>query len=375
VAGASSGGDGSGAVAGGSGGRDDADGGDELDTHVHAHPRARLRAPVMSDVGRLAGVSHQTVSRVINGSPHVRPETRARVLAAMEELGYHPNPVARALVTGRSKMLGVVSFDTTLYGPASTLFGIERAAHEEGYFISVASLETLSRASVLDAVDRLRRQGVDGILVIAPHAEAGEALLDAPSDVPLVAAEAGPASGAAVVAVDQVAGAVSAARHLLDLGHRTVWHIGGPSDWIESARRCDGWRTTLEAAGAEVPEPLVGDWSPRAGYELGRELTQDPAVTAVFVANDQMALGLLRAMHEAGRTVPGEVSVVGFDDIPEAAYFLPPLTTVRQDFIEMGRRSLRMLLRTIETGRRASAESLVPPELIIRASTGPAPDG
>jgi DNA-binding LacI/PurR family transcriptional regulator len=338
-----------------------------------AYPRPRLRAPVMSDVGRLAGVSHQTVSRVINGSPHVRPETRARVLAAMEELGYRPNPVARALVTGRSKTLGVVSFDTTLYGPASTLFGIERAAHESGYFIIVASLEALTRSSVADAVERLRRQGVEGILVIAPHAEASEALLHAPSGVPLVAAEAGPEHGAPVAAVDQVAGAVSATRHLLDLGHRTVWHISGPRDFIEARQRREGWRTTLEAAGAEVPEPLSGDWSPGAGYELGRKLSGNPDVTAVFVANDQMALGLLRAMHEAGRAVPGELSVVGFDDIPEAAYFLPPLTTVRQDFIEMGRRSLRMLLRTIETGRRASAESLVPPELIVRASTAVAP--
>ena len=152
-----------------------------------------------------------------------------------------------------------------------------------------------------------------------------------------------------------------------------MWHISGPPDFIEARQRRDGWRATLEAAGAEVPEPLAGDWSPRAGYELGRRLTSDSSVTAVFVANDQMALGLLRALHEAGREVPGEVSVVGFDDIPEAAYFLPPLTTVRQDFIEMGRRSLRMLLRTIETGRRASAEPLVPPELVIRASTGPAP--
>ena len=338
-------------------------------SHAAVYTRSRLRAPVMSDVGRLAGVSHQTVSRVINGSPHVRPETRARVLAAMEELGYRPNPVARALVTGRSKMLGVVSFDTTLYGPASTLFGIERAAHEAGYFIIVASLEALDRASVVDAVERLRRQGVEGILVIAPHTQAGEALLHAPPDIPLVAAEAGPEHGAPVVAVDQVAGAVSATQHLLDLGHQTVWHVSGPRDFIEARQRLEGWRSTLEAAGVEAPEPLEGDWSPQAGYDMGRRLSGDPSVTAVFVANDQMALGLLRAMHEAGRAVPGELSVVGFDDIPEAAYFLPPLTTVRQDFIEMGRRSLRMLLRTIETGRRASSESLVPPELIIRGST------
>ena len=333
----------------------------------------RPRAPVMSDVGRVAGVSHQTVSRVINGSPHVRPETRKKVLAAMEELGYRPNPVARALVTGRSKTLGVVSFDTTLYGPASTLFGIERAAHEAGYFIIVASLKALNRSSVTDAVERLRRQGVDGILVIAPHEEATDALLHTHADVPLVAVEAGPEDGVAVVAVDQVGGAVSATQHLLDLGHETVWHVAGPPNFIESRQREQGWRTTLENAGAGVPEPLVGDWSPRAGYELGRRLSRDRAVSAVFVANDQMALGLLRSAHEAGRAVPGELSVVGFDDIPEAPYFLPPLTTIRQDFNEMGKRSLRALLQMIETGEPPSSGTLVPPELVIRSSTGPAP--
>ncbi len=148
-----------------------------------------------------------------------------------------------------------------------------------------------------------------------------------------------------------------------------MWHITGPPNFIESRQRLEGWRATLEAAGAELPEPLVGDWSPRAGYELGRRLSRDPAVTAVFVANDQMALGLLRAMHEAGREVPGELSVVGFDDIPEAPFFLPPLTTVRQDFNEMGTRSLRLLLQTLETGQRPESGSLVPPELIIRSST------
>ena len=335
--------------------------------------RRRPRAPVMSDVGRLAGVSHQTVSRVINGSPHVRPETRERVLAAMEELGYRPNSVARALVTGRSRTLGVVSFDTTLYGPASTLFGIEQAAHEAGYFIIVASLKALNRSSVTDAVERLRRQGVEGILVIAPHEEAGDALLHTRAEVPMVAVEAGPEDVVPVVAVDQVAGAVGATEHLLTLGHATVSHITGPPNFIEARQRRDGWRQTLEAAGAEIPEPLVGDWSPRAGYELGRRLSQDSSVSAVFVANDQMALGLLRAMHEAGRRVPGELSVVGFDDIPEAPYFLPPLTTVRQDFNEMGTRSLRLLLRTIETGESPTAGTLVPPELVIRASTSAAP--
>jgi DNA-binding LacI/PurR family transcriptional regulator len=237
----------------------------------------------------------------------------------------------------------------------------------------VASLEELSRASVVDAVERLRRQGVEGILVIAPHLEAGDALLHARTDLPLVAAEAGPEHGVPVVAVDQLAGAASATQHLLDLGHQSVWHITGPPNFIESEQRKNGWRATLEAAGADVPAPLVGDWSPGAGYELGQRLSQDPGVTAVFVANDQMALGLLRALHEARREVPGEISVVGFDDIPEAAFFQPPLTTVRQDFIEMGRRSLRLLLQTVESGRRSEEGSLVPPELIVRRSTGPPP--
>lgn len=334
----------------------------------------RPRAAVMSDVGRLAGVSHQTVSRVINGSPHVRPETRDRVLAAMRELGYTPNPVARALVTGRSNTLGVVSFDTTLYGPASTLLGIERAAHEAGYFIIVASLKALNRSSVTDAVERLRRQSVDGILVISPLQDAADALLHAPRGIPLVAAEAGPEeAGIPVVQVDQFVGAAAATRHLLELGHPTVCHIAGPPDFLESRMRVKGWRDTARAAGAATPKPLVGDWSARSGYELGQRLARDRAVTAVFSANDQMALGLLRALHEAGREVPREVSVVGFDDIPEAPYFLPPLTTVRQDFDELGTRSLRLLVEMIEGRERRPSAPPVTPELITRESTAAPP--
>jgi DNA-binding LacI/PurR family transcriptional regulator len=344
-----------------------------VDAQEDITPARRRRAAVMADVGRLAGVSHQTVSRVINGSSHVRPETREKVLAAMRELDYRPNSVARALVTGRSNTLGVVSFDTTLYGPASTLFGIERAAHEAGYYVIVASLTALDHASVIDGVERLRLHGVDGIVVIAPQEDAGDALLDAPGEIPLVAVEAGPADAVPVVAIDQFAGAAAGTRHLLDLGHETVWHVAGPQDWLEARQRLDGWRVTLAAAGAEVPEPLVGDWSARAGYDLGRRLSTDPGVTAVFVANDQMALGVLRAMHEAGRPIPDRVSVVGFDDVPEAPFFMPPLTTVRQDFNEMGSRGVHLLLRMMEAGRRLPPPSGLEPELIVRASTSVAP--
>jgi DNA-binding LacI/PurR family transcriptional regulator len=337
-----------------------------------AAPESRRRTAVMADVARLAGVSHQTVSRVINDSAHVRAETRARVLAAMRTLDYRPNPAARALVTGRSRTLGVVSFDTTLYGPASTLFAIEQAAHAAGYFITIVSLLAMDRASVLGAVDRLRVQGVDGILVITPQEGAAAAVANLPSAVPVVAVEAGRPGSVPVVAVDQFAGAVSATQLLLDLGHRTVWHIAGPRDFLEAQQRVEGWRATLDAAGAQAPPLLTGDWSPRSGYEVGRRLAEDPEVTAVFVANDQMALGVLRALHERGRSIPREISIVGFDDIPEAQYFTPPLTTVRQDFGEMGRSSLRLLLDLMQSGQPPSRLTIAP-ELIVRRSTAPPP--
>jgi DNA-binding LacI/PurR family transcriptional regulator len=331
----------------------------------------RRRSAVMADVARVAGVSHQTVSRVINEADHVRPETRERVLRAMLELDYRPNSVARALVTGRSHTLGVVSFDTTLYGPASTLFGIERAAHAEGYFVSIVSVTSLDRESVLGAVERLRAQGVDGILIITPQDAAAEAVLHIPSDTPVVAVEAGPEGSVPVVAVDQLAGATAATRHLLELGHRTVWHIAGPADWLEARQRVEGWAAALAEAGADAPPLLYGDWSARSGYELGKRLATVRDVTAVFAANDQMALGLLRAVYEAGRRVPRDLSVVGFDDIPEAQFFTPPLTTVRQDFNEMGRQSLMLLLGEIAASNRAADRVVVVPELRIRESTAP----
>ena len=331
----------------------------------------RRRSTVMADVARAAGVSHQTVSRVINEADHVRPETRERVLRAMRELDYRPNSVARALVTGRSHTLGVVSFDTTLYGPASTLFGIERAAHEEGYFVSIISVTSLDRASVLGAIERLRVQGVDGILLVTPQDAAAEALLHVPHDTPVVAVEAAPDGAVPVVAVDQFKGALEATRHLLDLGHRTVWHIAGPSDWLEARQRVDGWMAALADAGADAPPLLSGDWSARSGYELGKRLATVRDVTAVFTANDQTALGLLRAVHETGRRVPRDISIVGFDDIPEAEFFTPPLTTVRQDFNEMGRQSLMLLLDQITATTRSSERVVVKPELRIRESTAP----
>lgn len=326
----------------------------------------------MADVARLAGVSHQTVSRVLHDNPNVRGETRERVLAAIRQLNYRPNSMARALVTGRSKTLGVVSSDTTFYGPASTLFGIERAAQDAGYAVSVSSLRAVSsRNVVLDAIQQLLDQGVDGVAVIAPLRAGVDALRHVTPDVPVVALESGQNGSIPVAMVDQRAGAAAATRHLLSLGHKTVVHLAGPLDWQEAEERIIGWKATLEAANAPVPQVLRGDWTPRSGYELGEQLLKTPNLTAVFVANDQMALGLLRRLHEAGKEVPHDISIVGFDDIPEAAYFSPPLTTVRQDFSELGRRCLKLLLERIE-GSDQPTRVIVPPELVVRESTSAA---
>ncbi|TYB57451.1 LacI family DNA-binding transcriptional regulator [Nonomuraea sp. PA05] len=325
----------------------------------------------MADVAELAGVSHQTVSRVLNGHPRVRAETRARVLHAIDVLGYRRNMTARALVTRRSHRLGVVSFDTILYGPASTVHGIERAAREAGYFVTIMSLRTIDRAGVNEAIGHLAAQGVDGVVVVAPQRAAAEALADLPAGLPAVAVEGRHEGHVPVVSVDQFAGARQATAYLLGLGHETVWHVSGPDDWLEAEGRREGWRAALSAAGRTVPDPLTGDWTPASGYRAGRALAGRVAdVTAVLVANDQMALGLLRAFSESGVQVPGQVSVVGFDDIPEAAYFTPPLTTVRQDFGEVGRLSIGLLLKQIDPAGTSGHEHLVvPPQLIARDST------
>ncbi|MER6512200.1 LacI family DNA-binding transcriptional regulator [Nonomuraea sp. NPDC048881] len=324
------------------------------------------------DVAVLAGVSAMTVSRVLNAPDRVRAETRARVMAAVRELDYRPNQAARQLVTGRSGVLGVVSIDTTLYGPASTLYCIEQAARRAGYNVSIASLPSLSRRSMEEGVQRLRAQAVDGVIIVAPHESAADGLRHLPPEMPVVAVDAGDDIPVPVAKVDQQAGARRVTRHLLSLGHETVWHVAGPADWLDANGRIEGWRGVLEAAGREAPEVLRGDWSARSGYQLGRRLCENPDVTAVFVANDQMALGVLRALREAGRRVPEDVSVAGFDDIPESAYFWPPLTTVRQDFGEVGRHAFHLLLDFM-AGHEPEARRLVEPELVVRESTGARP--
>ncbi|MGX1269737.1 LacI family DNA-binding transcriptional regulator [Streptomyces phaeoluteigriseus] len=333
----------------------------------------QLRPPTMADVARMAGVSHQTVSRVLGDHPNVREQTRDRVLRAIEEMGYRRNSSARALVTRRTRTLGVVASDTTLYGPASTLFALEEAARAEGYLVSTVSLRRLTVEELSKALDHLGEGGVEGVVAIAPQRSAVDALAELRHPFPVVVVGSGPGVDIPSVSVDQQLGARLATAHLLAAGHRTVWHLAGPEDWQEAADRAAGWRSTLEAEGVEPPMLLRGDWSPPSGYRAGQELAGwvGRGLTAVFVANDQMALGVLRALREAGVRTPQDVAVVGFDDIPESEFFAPPLTTVRQDFEAVGQRGIALLLDLIEGRPPAASRIAIEPQLVVRASTFP----
>lgn len=326
--------------------------------------------PVMADVARVAGVSTMTVSRVLNGYPGVREGTRLRVEDAVESLGYRVHIAARTLAGGSSGVVGVVSVGASHYGPSSTVFAIAAAAREVGRATNVAILPDVSESSVRQAIDHLSAVHVDGIIVNAFVQEAIEALGRVRIDRPLVVLCGDQAPGRPSVAVDQRAGARMATRHLLELGHHTVHHVRGPAGWIDADGRAAGWREELRNRRCKAPRPLVGDWSARSGYAAGQRLAGDTSVTAVFVANDHMAMGVVLALTEAGRRVGTDVSVVGFDDTAESAFTTPPLTTVRQDFDVVGRAGLGLLLRAID-GDRTEEHITVEPVLVRRASTGP----
>ncbi|WP_460772707.1 LacI family DNA-binding transcriptional regulator [Microbacterium sp. GXF7504] len=314
----------------------------------------------MSDVAALAGVSAQTVSRVVNASPKVDPATRAKVEAALLESGYRVHRAARALRTGRSGTIGVVVATLATAGNSLMLDAVAQAAAARDHDIAMV---TLGAGSADAAFDRLRDQGVDGVVVVNEAAAAARTavfpaglrfvLVDAPADERYAAVQTGHAGGAGI-----------ATEHLLALGHRTVAHIAGPATSYAAAERERGWRGALEAAGAIVPAPIRGAWSAASGAEAATALLErDPDLTAVLVANDQMALGVLRALDERGRRVPDDVSVVGFDDIADAADYRPPLTTLRQHFDRLAEAAVTALLDGGEP------TTVVPATFVERAST------
>ena len=310
----------------------------------------------MAMVAARAGVSGQTVSRVVNDSPRVDPATRERVEAAMAELGYRPHRAARALRTGRSMTLGVVAQTLATVGNSALLQAVAESAEARVYALAVVTLGAEGRIG--DAFDRLRDQGVDGGIVLN---EASALAREAdPAGLALVVVDAPEDPRFAVIGTDHAAGARAATALLLARGAATVHHIAGPEGSFASAERERGWREELTAHGREIPDPLCGDWSAGSGHGLGALLAADPTVTAVFAANDQMALGALRAFADEGRRIPDDVAVVGFDDIADAAEFRPPLTTVRQDFAALGEQAVRLVVARIEIAAGAGARGAEP---------------
>ena len=322
------------------------------------------------DVARIAGVSRQTVSRVINSHPSLRPETRDRVQAVIDQLRYRPNRAAQALGTNRSQTIGVLAYQRSQYGPAAAIEGIETAAQAAGYLVNTTNLTSNTPGAIREALELQVAHRVDGLAIIAPQTKILRVIDELAPDLPYVLLHSRNHDDPHALFVDQVAGAAAATRHLLALGHRDIYHVAGPQDWIEAEARMQGYLDAMIDAEAPVAPPILGDWTADFGYYAGRELVRTCDFTAVFAANDQMAIGLLHAFRDAGLKVPGQVSVVGFDDVPEAAHYWPPLTTVQQDFRRLGRLCVERLLRFGDE-RISEHGAPIAPVLVVRGSTGP----
>ena len=331
----------------------------------------RGRVATIFDVARVAGVSHQTVSRVLNDLPNVRPATRERVVEAIAELRYVPSQAARALVTRRSRTIGLVATGLPDFGPASTVRAVNESARDAGYAVITMSLAGAEVPSLRSAAEMLIRQAVEAIVLVVDERAALRAFDGWELGVPLVAVASANRDRALRVAIDQYRGARAAVSHLLDLGHRDIRHIAGPAGSMDAEERLRGWQESLVEAEAPLTEPLRGDWSPDSGFRAGQRLLADGVPGAVFVASDQMAVGLLHALATAGLRVPEDVSVVGFDDIPEAAHLSPPLTTLRQDFVGLGQDAMAAVLAILQDDQSPRYPEPRLPQLILRSSTRP----
>jgi DNA-binding LacI/PurR family transcriptional regulator len=328
--------------------------------------------PSMADVARMAGVSSQTVSRVSNGHSNVDERTRARVVEAMQTLGYRPNGAARALKSGRFRTIGVIMTTLQTFGNVHTLDAIATEAARADYSVMLLPISDPTLRRVSGAYRRLNEQAVDGAVIVLEARLLDQAEFALPPGIPVVVIDSGAGPGYTVVDTDQAMGARQATEHLLSLGHQQVWHVAGPETSFSAIHRAQSWRQTMERAGIAPPPVLRGDWSCESGYRHGLALGRRDDVTAVFAANDQMALGVMQALHELGRDIPGDISVVGFDDMAESRSFWPPLTTIRQDFGTVGRLSIRKLLDKVTEGASTDGDdkTVVPTELVVRRSTG-----
>ncbi len=334
------------------------------------------------DVAAAAGVSHQTVSRVLNGRPDVAEETRQHVLQVIKELNYQPSAIARSLTQQRTFTLGVVIAGLSYVGPSRTLSGITEQAEQMGYALLLKELSGFRVQNLQPLFNSLLARQIDGLIWAVPEVGDNRAWLEEQASllsVPMIFMTMQARPGVSVVAIDNYAGGRMATQHLLEQGYRHIGHISGPLDWWEARQRKAGWQDALLAAGVSADELHAeeGDWSSASGERaFGRLLARYPHMDALFVGNDQMALGVLQTACRQGIRVPHDLAVVGFDGLPEAAYYWPPLTTIYQDQQQLGRIAVEELVQSIELSRK-SRPGIEPrvislqPQLIVRASSVP----
>lgn len=306
-----------------------------------------------------------TVSRVLTGAAKVSPDKLARVQQAIEELNYRPSSAARALVHGRAEMIAIVAGDTSIYGYATTIRGVELAARAAGYVVLIVVIEGVEDEVVQPALDLLLTQPLAGIVALQFDTQGVNAIQRLPKWMPLVAVSGSRRRGIPQAEIDEVVGGEQLVDYLLGLGHKTVHHVSIPETGEEN-RRTAGWRNALVRRGIEPPEIIRASWEPRSGVAIGRALASDPSVTAVFCGNDEIAMGVMKGLADAGRSVPADISVVGFDNHPLSELWNPALTTVEQDFVDLGRRAFEMLLARVEGGK--SGVSTLAPRMVIRDS-------
>ena len=329
------------------------------------------KAPRLADVAAAAGVSVPTVSRVLNGTKYVAPDLAERVRVAVEELGYRPNTAARSMRSGRRTLVSVLAGATANYGYAMTLQGIETEARRAGMSVTITVVESDAETDVRRASDLALSQPTAGAIVLEFDGAGIETGRTLPANLPVVVAGGGNRrSGDRPAAlIDEQAAAQQATEYLLRLGHRTVHHIAGPAEGKTSGRT-SGWRAALAAADVPVPETMYATWDAASGYSWGERIAAREDVTAVLCGNDEIAIGLMRALADRHVRVPEEVSVIGFDDQPLVSMWQPSLTTIDQDFEGLGARAFR-LLGELVSGQEAVEDSVTTPALVVRESTAP----
>ena len=324
----------------------------------------------MIDVAKAANVSHQTVSRVINDHPRVASETRERVLKVIRELNYRPSRVARSLAAKQTRTLALVAYDMSYYGPTQMVINIEKAARSAGYDMFFANIDPEAVSDIVSIANLIAERSVDGALLIAPVMDIQYSrMIDQLTNIPVLQIDIAQGADSPSVVIDQRLGGYIIAKHLIELGHREICEITGPMNWHGAIARHLGFQQALDEHGLHPAGSVEGDWTATSGYEMTRQLLQKAHFTAIASANDQMALGSMNRLRQHNLRVPHDVSVCGFDDIPEAQFFDPPLTTIRQDFAALGRIGLEYLIEMIEHRDVYSGQRIIDPVLVVRESS------